>query len=154
MMTLLTMHACHVHVSLCCRVDWCCVPQYSGGTMVEVLRSKLFYARARIMVVLPTFHELPKVGSSAVCISTQGVCSRVRFCCVMVVLPTFYELPKVRVWVWVRGATGVYTPSIMALLPSSGHKHCRWCNRRALVAAVAHTSGSLLGPPLLAHSGR
>ncbi len=62
------------------RVDWCCVPQYSGGTMVEVLRSKLFYARARIMVVLPTFHELPKVGLT-LCISTQAARSRVCFRC-------------------------------------------------------------------------
>ncbi len=42
-------------------VDWSCVPQYSGGvesSMIEVLRSKVYYARAASMVVLPTFEEL------------------------------------------------------------------------------------------------
>ena len=39
-------------------IDWCCVPQYSDGIMVEVLRSKVYYARAAVMVVLPTFHAI------------------------------------------------------------------------------------------------
>ncbi|KAG2426626.1 hypothetical protein HXX76_012940 [Chlamydomonas incerta] len=43
-------------------IDWCCVPQYSAPSMVEVLRSKVFYARARTMLVLPTFHPLPTEG--------------------------------------------------------------------------------------------
>jgi hypothetical protein len=34
-------------------VDWACVPQYSEGCMLEVARSKLFYSRARMMIVLP-----------------------------------------------------------------------------------------------------
>ncbi|KAG2427488.1 hypothetical protein HXX76_012421 [Chlamydomonas incerta] len=43
-------------------IDWCCVPQYSAPSMVEVLRSKVFYARARAMLVVPTFHPLPAEG--------------------------------------------------------------------------------------------
>ncbi len=76
-----------IYLTIRRRVDWCCVPQYSGGTMVEVLRSKLFYARARIMVVLPTFHELPKVRELGLCVTTQqvvvGLCAPVAswWCC-------------------------------------------------------------------------
>ncbi len=48
-------------------VDWSCVPQYSSdgaaGSMVEVLRSKVYYARAASMVILTTFEELPGSGS-------------------------------------------------------------------------------------------
>ncbi|KAG2452249.1 hypothetical protein HYH02_003276 [Chlamydomonas schloesseri] len=43
-------------------IDWSCVPQYSAPSMVEVLRSKVFYARARAMLVIPTFHPLPTEG--------------------------------------------------------------------------------------------
>ncbi|GLC57930.1 hypothetical protein PLESTB_001290900 [Pleodorina starrii] len=42
-------------------IDWSCVPQdYSVDSMVEVLRSKVFYARARFMYILPTFEDLPE----------------------------------------------------------------------------------------------
>ncbi len=48
-------------------IDWSCVPQYGSGgaasSMVEVLRSKVYYARAASMVVLPNFEELPGSGS-------------------------------------------------------------------------------------------
>eukprot|EP00873_Tetraselmis_striata_P044856 jgi/Tetstr1/465120/TSEL_009843.t1 len=40
-------------------VDWSCVPQYGPGVMLEVARSKLFYARARLMPVLPCVRPLP-----------------------------------------------------------------------------------------------
>ncbi|GLC67068.1 hypothetical protein PLESTF_000511500 [Pleodorina starrii] len=44
-------------------IDWSCVPQvYSEDSMVEVLRSKVFYARARFMYILPTFEDLPEEG--------------------------------------------------------------------------------------------
>ncbi|KAG2432774.1 hypothetical protein HYH02_012906 [Chlamydomonas schloesseri] len=43
-------------------IDWCCVPQYVGSPMVEVLRSKVFYARARSMTVIPTFFPIPADG--------------------------------------------------------------------------------------------
>ncbi|KAG2485710.1 hypothetical protein HYH03_015594 [Edaphochlamys debaryana] len=43
-------------------IDWCCVPQYSASPMVEVLRSKVFYARARAMLVVPTFFPLAPEG--------------------------------------------------------------------------------------------
>ncbi|GLC46212.1 hypothetical protein PLESTB_001535900 [Pleodorina starrii] len=43
-------------------IDWSCVPQYSEDSMVEVHRSKVFYARARLMLVLPAFHSLPDGG--------------------------------------------------------------------------------------------
>ncbi|KAG2431230.1 hypothetical protein HXX76_009758 [Chlamydomonas incerta] len=43
-------------------IDWCCVPQYVGSPMVEVLRSKAFYARARSMTVIPTFFPIPTDG--------------------------------------------------------------------------------------------
>ncbi|KAG2424653.1 hypothetical protein HXX76_014377 [Chlamydomonas incerta] len=43
-------------------IDWCCVPQYVGSPMVEVLRSKVFYARARSMTVIPTFFPIPTDG--------------------------------------------------------------------------------------------
>ncbi|GIL45586.1 hypothetical protein Vafri_2788 [Volvox africanus] len=43
-------------------IDWCCVPQYESSPMVEVLRSKVFYARARTMLVLPTFVPIPTEG--------------------------------------------------------------------------------------------
>ncbi|GLI64109.1 hypothetical protein VaNZ11_007284 [Volvox africanus] len=43
-------------------IDWCCVPQYKSSPMVEVLRSKVFYARARAMFVLPTFVPIPTEG--------------------------------------------------------------------------------------------
>ena len=41
-------------------VDWSCVCQYIGSPMTEVLRSKIFYARSILMLVLPTFGPLPK----------------------------------------------------------------------------------------------
>ncbi|KXZ55023.1 hypothetical protein GPECTOR_3g185 [Gonium pectorale] len=43
-------------------IDWCCVPQYKSDPMVEVLRSKVYYARARAMAVVPTFHPIPADG--------------------------------------------------------------------------------------------
>ncbi|GLC57946.1 hypothetical protein PLESTB_001292800 [Pleodorina starrii] len=43
-------------------IDWSCVPQYSKDSMVEVHRSKVFYARARFMYILPTFEDLPEEG--------------------------------------------------------------------------------------------
>ncbi|GLC66739.1 hypothetical protein PLESTF_000467000 [Pleodorina starrii] len=43
-------------------IDWSCVPQYGEDSMVEVHRSKVFYARARAMRVLPTFRPLPAEG--------------------------------------------------------------------------------------------
>jgi len=39
-------------------IDWCCVPQYSSNPMVEIHRSRLFYGRARQLVVLPDFKPL------------------------------------------------------------------------------------------------
>jgi hypothetical protein len=42
-------------------VDWACVPQYAAEgqrTMVEVLRSKVYYASSRAMIVLPQFLQL------------------------------------------------------------------------------------------------
>jgi len=41
-------------------MDWGCVPQYSSSPMFEVARSKLFYSRARIMIVLPQFVPMPE----------------------------------------------------------------------------------------------
>ena len=41
-------------------VDWGCVPQYTSSPMFEVARSKLFYSRARIMIVLPKFVRMPE----------------------------------------------------------------------------------------------
>ncbi|GLI64316.1 hypothetical protein VaNZ11_007541 [Volvox africanus] len=43
-------------------IDWSCVPQYAEDSMIEVHRSKVFYARARAMRVLPTFRPLPAEG--------------------------------------------------------------------------------------------
>ncbi|GLC37622.1 hypothetical protein PLESTB_001667000 [Pleodorina starrii] len=46
-------------------LDYCCVPQYSGGaagTMVEIMRSKMFYARARAMVIIPAYDTVPDDG--------------------------------------------------------------------------------------------
>ncbi|GIL92445.1 hypothetical protein Vretimale_6484 [Volvox reticuliferus] len=43
-------------------IDWCCVPQYSSSPMVEIMRSKVFYMRARAMVIIPTFHPIPPEG--------------------------------------------------------------------------------------------
>ncbi|KXZ53959.1 hypothetical protein GPECTOR_6g878 [Gonium pectorale] len=43
-------------------IDWCCVPQYKSDSMVEVLRSKVYYARARAMTVVPTFYPIPAEG--------------------------------------------------------------------------------------------
>jgi hypothetical protein len=45
-----------------CWVDWCCVPQYSASSMVEVQRSKVFYARAKLMCVLPEIKPMPEGG--------------------------------------------------------------------------------------------
>lgn len=42
------------------------MPQYSAPSMVEVLRSKCFYARARAMIVLPTFRPMDKDFSAVV----------------------------------------------------------------------------------------
>lgn len=39
-------------------IDWCCVPQYSGNPMPEIHRSRLFYGRARQLIVLPDFRPL------------------------------------------------------------------------------------------------
>ena len=42
-------------------LDWSCVPQYAldgGRTMVEVLRSKVYYTSSRAMIVLPQFLQL------------------------------------------------------------------------------------------------
>ena len=41
-------------------IDWCCVPQYDGDPMVEIARSRLFYARARTMLVIPTKLDIPQ----------------------------------------------------------------------------------------------
>ena len=45
-------------------IDWSCVPQYSNdaATITEVLRSKVYYARAGAMLVVPTFDPLPSSG--------------------------------------------------------------------------------------------
>ncbi|KAG2495182.1 hypothetical protein HYH03_006788 [Edaphochlamys debaryana] len=43
-------------------IDWSCVPQYSAGSMTEVMRSKAFYARARACLVVPTYEPLPDGG--------------------------------------------------------------------------------------------
>ncbi|KAG2427573.1 hypothetical protein HXX76_012227 [Chlamydomonas incerta] len=43
-------------------LDWCCVPQYSANSMVEVLRSKVFYARSHAMIIIPSYEPLPKDG--------------------------------------------------------------------------------------------
>jgi len=39
-------------------IDWSCVPQYTGDPIVEIHRSRLYYARARLLVVLPDFRPL------------------------------------------------------------------------------------------------
>ncbi|KAG2486727.1 hypothetical protein HYH03_014654 [Edaphochlamys debaryana] len=39
-------------------IDWCSIPQYSLN-MIEVYRSKVYYARARAMVVIPSYTKLP-----------------------------------------------------------------------------------------------
>jgi len=39
-------------------IDWCCVPQYSYSPMLEIHRSRLYYGRARRMLVLPDFRPL------------------------------------------------------------------------------------------------
>eukprot|EP00873_Tetraselmis_striata_P020365 jgi/Tetstr1/440629/TSEL_028939.t1 len=41
-------------------IDWACVPQYAGDPMVEIHRSRLYYARARAMIVLPGFRQLSR----------------------------------------------------------------------------------------------
>ncbi|PNH03753.1 hypothetical protein TSOC_010163 [Tetrabaena socialis] len=54
-------------------IDWSCVPQYSDTpSVVEVLRSKVFYIRARAMAIIPTFQPLPDDGV------TRALISRVR----------------------------------------------------------------------------
>ncbi|KAG2485469.1 hypothetical protein HYH03_015845 [Edaphochlamys debaryana] len=52
-------------------VDWSCVPQYSADSMVEVLRSKTFYARARVMIVVPTFYPVPEGAVKALLVRTR-----------------------------------------------------------------------------------
>lgn len=47
-------------------IDWCCAPQYRGKTMTEVLRSKVYYARARQLLVLPTFCQPPEECCEAI----------------------------------------------------------------------------------------
>jgi len=44
-------------------IDCSCVPQYSVEIMSEVLRSKFCFARARFMVILPTFAQQENNGS-------------------------------------------------------------------------------------------
>jgi len=39
-------------------IDWSCVPQYVGDPLVEIHRSRLYYARARALIVLPGFRQL------------------------------------------------------------------------------------------------
>ncbi|PNH06893.1 hypothetical protein TSOC_006701 [Tetrabaena socialis] len=53
-------------------IDWSCVPQYSMPSMVEVLRSKIYYARARAMAVIPTFQPLPAEGVVRLLLSKVG----------------------------------------------------------------------------------
>ncbi|KAG2429662.1 hypothetical protein HYH02_014000 [Chlamydomonas schloesseri] len=53
-------------------IDWSCVPQYSADSIVEVLRSKIYYARARTMLVLPTFGSVPQEGIMRVLLSQVG----------------------------------------------------------------------------------
>ncbi|PNH08664.1 hypothetical protein TSOC_004755 [Tetrabaena socialis] len=53
-------------------IDWSCVPQYSAPSMVEVLRSKVFYVRARAMAVIPTFQPLPAEGVVRLLLSKVG----------------------------------------------------------------------------------
>ncbi|KAG2434658.1 hypothetical protein HXX76_007551 [Chlamydomonas incerta] len=57
-------------------IDWSCAPQYSAPSMVEVLRSKVFYARARGMVVIPTFTSMAD-GFARVVKSLLGKARRV-----------------------------------------------------------------------------
>jgi len=49
-------------------VDWSCVPQYSASPMSEISRSKLYYARAQTMCVIPQAISLPE-GSFRVVLS-------------------------------------------------------------------------------------
>jgi len=42
-------------------IDWSCVPQYVGDPMVEIHRSRLYYARARTLIVLPGFRQLSTI---------------------------------------------------------------------------------------------
>ncbi|PNH08377.1 Ankyrin repeat and KH domain-containing protein 1 [Tetrabaena socialis] len=53
-------------------IDWSCVPQYSTPSMVEVLRSKVFYVRARSMAIIPTFQPLPAEGVVRLFLSKVG----------------------------------------------------------------------------------
>ena len=39
-------------------IDWACVPQYSGDPMPEIVRSRLYYARAQDLLILPTVNPL------------------------------------------------------------------------------------------------
>eukprot|EP00873_Tetraselmis_striata_P027160 jgi/Tetstr1/447424/TSEL_034857.t1 len=41
-------------------VDWACVPQYSASPMLEIARSKVYYGRARTMLVVPQASPLPE----------------------------------------------------------------------------------------------
>lgn len=59
-------------------IDWCCVPQYSAPSMVEVLRSKVYYARARTMLVLPTFAQLPATTCTPIKQQLQAAIGRMK----------------------------------------------------------------------------
>lgn len=51
-------------------IDWSCVPQYDIDPMFEVARSKLFYSRARVMVIIPEYLPLPEEHLMRVMISS------------------------------------------------------------------------------------
>jgi hypothetical protein len=41
-------------------VDWACVPQYSTSPMFEIARSKIYYGRARAMLIVPQTIAMPE----------------------------------------------------------------------------------------------
>ena len=43
-------------------IDWCCAPQYTSDPLVEIARSRLFYARAATLIVIPDFKTTRPAG--------------------------------------------------------------------------------------------
>jgi hypothetical protein len=45
-----------------CWIDWSCVPQYIGDSMIEIQRSRLYYMRSGALVVVSDFTSIPDSG--------------------------------------------------------------------------------------------
>lgn len=62
-------------------IDWTCVPQYASDTsltMAEVSRSRLYYARAKAVLILPALKPLEETGGNGSMSITRALLGRIQ----------------------------------------------------------------------------